>query len=157
MAIPTLNTNQFRQVPILGDLDLQIARSGVISGKVSPNQATALAAGTPVKLDSAITSGNVPMFVAAAQNDLAIGFVKRTLQSFSFNTGDVIEVVSFFGPVMWLLPNTTIAPGTQVENSSDGTTVQPFTSHSVRGIQLDPGVVNVLARVIITNAAAAHA
>lgn len=146
-----LNINQFDQQPVVGDLDLQIAASGTLTGQLSANQATALVAGSPVKLDAAITStGGFPQFVAAAAGDLAFGYIKRTVQSARFATGDKIEVVGAYGPVMWLLANSTMAAGIPVQtNASDPTIVEAVSSGKVRGILLDPGSAGVLVRVIL--------
>lgn len=146
-----ININSFAPTPVLGDLDLQIAESMTISGIISANQATALVAGTPVKLDSAITSGYVPQFIAAAATDLAIGYIKRTVQAASFSALDKVEIIGAFGPVMWLQAASTMAPGIPVQaNSSDATIVEVVGAGKVRGILLDPAVSGQLVRVIIS-------
>ncbi len=153
----TININQTEPLPVQGDLDLSIAQSQTISGQVSANQATALVGGQPVVLDSANTTLSFPQFKAAGQTDVAIGFVKRTVQANSFPTGADIEVVGDFGPVMWLTAANTIAPGGLVEDASGDLTVQAYTSASnkVRGIALDPGIATGVFRVIITDPVAA--
>lgn len=148
-----LNINQFQQIPVEGDLDLQIASSQTISGIVSANQATALTAGMAVKLDSAITSGNVPQFVAAGQDDVAIGYVKRTVQASSFSAADKVEITGNFGPVMWMTAAGSIACGAYVEQDSTGALIQTYTSHSKRGLMLDPVSTGQLGRVIIMSPA----
>ncbi len=146
----TININQFAPTPVLGDLDLQIAESSTISGILSANQATALVAGTPVIFDAAITSGYLPQFKAAAQSDLAFGYLKRTVQSASFSTLDKVEVVGLFGPVMWLSALSTMAPGIPVQsNTSDATVVEAVSGGKVRGILIDPAVTGQLVRVMI--------
>ena len=148
----TMNINQTEPTPVQGDLDLSIAQSQTISGQVSTNQATALVGGQPVKLDSANTTLSFPQFVAAAQGDVAIGYVKRTVQANSFPTGSDIEVVGDFGPCMWLTAAGAITPGQLVEDATGDLTVQAFTSNKVRGIALDPASASgVLLRVIITD------
>jgi hypothetical protein len=148
----SLNINQFQQQPVLGDVDLQIAQSLTITGQLSANQATALVAGTPVKLDSAITSGRYPQFVAAGATDLAFGYIKRTVQAATFSSGDKIEVVGAFPPVMWLSAASTMAPGIPVQsNASDATIVEAVTSGKVRGILLDPAVTGQLVRVLLAD------
>ena len=148
----TININSFAPTPVLGDLDLTIMETGTISGMLSVNQATALVAGTPVKFDSAITSGYFPQFIAAAQGDIAIGYIKRTVQAASFAAGDKIEVVGTFGPVMWLNANSTMAPGIPVQqNTSDATIVEAVSGQKTRGILLDPAVAGQLVRVILTS------
>jgi hypothetical protein len=144
----TINLNQFNQVPIAGQLDLQISKSGVITGEVSANQATALSPGQPVKLDSANT-GNVPLFVAAAASDVALGHVAYDVKKSQPVAGDPVSVAFHGGPVMWMLAKETIAPGARLEQNADGS-VQNVTSAKVRGIALDPGTAGQLFRVIIT-------
>ncbi len=152
----TININQQEPTPVQGDLDLSIAQSQTISGQVSVNQATALVGGQPVLLDSANTTMPFPQFVAAATSDVAIGFVKRTVQANSFPTGADIEVVGDFGPVMWLTAAAAITPGQLVEDASGDLTVQAHNSAKVRGIALDPASGSgILLRVIITDPVAA--
>lgn len=146
----TININQFAPTPVLGDLDLQIAESKTISGMLSANQATSLVAGSPVIFDSAITSGYLPQFKAAAASDLAFGYLKRTVQAATFATLDKVEVVGHYGPVMWLNALSTMAPGIPVQsNAGDATVVEVVTSGKVRGILIDPAVTGQLVRVMI--------
>ena len=154
----TLNPNTFEQSQIPGDLDLNIAMTGTISGLISANQATALAEGTPVKLDAAILTGRLPQFVAAAAGDLAIGYLRRTLRQTSFAAGDTCEVTMMPAPVMWLTAKGTVAMGAQVESdATDPTLVQTLASASCRGIALDPATDGKLLRVILNTAPLAHA
>ncbi len=147
----TININQFAQTPVQGDPDLQIASSFTITGILSANQASALNAGTPVKLDSAITSGQLPQFVAAAQGDRAFGFIKRTVKQSVFATGDKVEVMSLFGPVMWLTASGSIACGALLESDSTGAFVETKSSGALRGIAIDPAADGQLLRVLITD------
>lgn len=152
----TMNPNQFEQGLVPGDLDLNIAMTGIISGMVSANQATALAAGSPVKLDAAVTKGRLPQFVAAAVTDKAIGYVKRTLQKSSFVAGDIIEVTMDPKPVMWLVAGGTIAMGAAVETSGSDPTqvITAAGTNQVRGIALDPGTSGQMIRVVLYTRAA---
>lgn len=146
-----ININQFAPTPVLGDLDLQIAASGTISGQLSTNQGSSLVAGTPVKFDTAITEGSLPQFIAAAATDLAFGYIKRTVQAATFAALAKIEVVGAFGPVMWLTANSTMARGIPVQsNASDATIVEAVSSGKVRGILLDPGAAGRLVRVMLS-------
>jgi hypothetical protein len=147
----SININSFGQSPIQGDPDLQIALSHTVTGLISAAQVTGLNAGTPVKLDATVTAGNLPQFVAAAASDRAFGFIKRTAKQSVFNTGDKVEVMSLFGPVMWLTAKGTIACGALVENDSTGAFVQTKASGALRGIMLDPVTDGQLGRVIITD------
>lgn len=148
-----LNINQFTQVPVRGQLDLQTIRSGVIQGLISANQATALKAGDFVKLDSAITAGQFPQFVAAASTDSSMFALAFDVKKSSFVAGDICDITFFGGPVMWVVANGTINPGQAVESvGGSGTNVQVLAAAKQRGICIDPGVASALVRIIITNA-----
>lgn len=146
-----LNINQQQQTPVEGDLDLQIAQSQTITGLLSTNQATALVAGSAVKFDSAITTGTVPQFVAAADSEVAIGYIKRTVQAASFSAGDKIEVVGCFGPCMWLTAVGTIAMGATVEDTATPGSVQTKSSNKGRGLAIGPAVDGQLVRIMIAD------
>lgn len=147
----SININQFAQTPVQGDADLQIASSFTISGILSAAQVTSLNAGTPVKLDSTVTTGQLPQFVAAGASDRAFGFIKRTAKQSVFATGDKIEVMSLFGPVMWLTAEGSIACGALVESTADGAAVQTKASGALRGIAIDPATSGQLLRILITD------
>ncbi len=144
----TLNSNQFAQGNARGELDLQISKSGVITGQISANQATALNPGDFVKLDDANT-GPVPQFIAAADTDTGFGVLIRTVKSSSFSAGDPVEVAFLGGPVIWLKAGATIAPGAAVEDDSTGGVVTK-SADAQKGIALDPGTTGNLLRVILT-------
>lgn len=153
--VNTLNINQQQQTPIEGDLDLQIAESQTITGILSTNQGSSLAAGAAVKFDTAITAGSVPQFIAAADTDVAFGYIKRTVQASTFAAGDKIEVVGAYGPCMWLTANGTIAMGAAVEDTSTPGTVQTKASNKQRGIAIQPATNGQLLRVMILDPVAA--
>lgn len=151
----TLNINQFAQTAVLGQLDQQIARSGVIQGMVSAaNTTTPIVAGDAVDLDPAVTVVGAPQFITALNTDSAFGYMAYDVKADSVLTPGFIQVASFYnGPVMWLLAGGTIAPGAFVEQSTAGTVVTFGTSTSkVRGIALDPGATGALLRVILLGA-----
>src|SRR5262245_23300773 len=135
----TININQFDQQTVRGAVDLQISRSGVISGVVSPNQATALKAGDALKLDSAVTTGRTPNCVKAGTSDEALGFLVYDVQKSQPVAGDAIQVTFDGGPVTWQMAGGTIACGAAVESESDGDLIT-LASGSQRGIALDPAV-----------------
>lgn len=156
----TLYTNQFGQSVAVGDLDLDIMRSGRIAGILSPNQAAAVVAGAPAKIDTTIAyaAGSVINFLQAGQNDLAFGFFTPTVQNATFvgSTGGGIatpvQVAGMYGPVMWLIASETITPGATVYSDSGGTHVTVTASGSkARGIALDYAVSGQALRVMITN------
>lgn len=146
-----INTNSFAQTPVRGQLDLQIAKSGVIQGIVSVNQATALKAGDAVKLDT--TTGVVPSFVAAATTDVAIGNVVFDEKKASPVAGDYIQVALQSGcnVVIWAAAGATIVAGASVEDLS-AAVMQTLASGKMRGVALDPGTNGQLFRVILRNA-----
>lgn len=147
----TLNINQFEQVPIRGQLDLQIMKSGVIQGVVSASQGSALAPGDRVALDTA--SGNVPSFVAATLDVTAIGLVVFDEKKSAPVAGDYIQVTFFGGPVMWLTSAAAVSAGAQVEYNSSGK-VQALTTNKMIGIALDPATAaDQTIRVILRDAA----
>ncbi len=156
MSGTALYTNQFGQSVQIGNLDLDIMRSGRIAGILSPNQASAVVAGMPAKIDTAIayTAGSVINFLFAAQTELAFGFFTPTVQNFTFASGvpTPVQVAGLFGPVMWMLANGTITPGAVVYNDSTGAFVNvTMGSNKVRGIALDYAITGQALRVMITN------
>lgn len=162
-----LNPNMFEQVPVRGYPDLRISKRGVLSGQISPNQATNLKAGDFVKLDNTITAGTLPQFVKAASTDIAFGVLLATVQSATFGPSgnaagalDKVEVMFLTGEVYWANADVTaIIPGNPVESNANGN-VQALgtgSGFSQRGIALDYIPANGIGRVMITSAFAAHA
>ena len=147
----TVNSNQFKQVPVRGDMDLQISKSGVITGQISTNQATALLGGAFVKLDTANT-GPVPQFVAAATSDTGVllGSIIRNTKQDSYSALDYVEVASPVGPVIWVVAGGTIAPGAEVEDTGSST-VQTKSAGALRGFALDPGSNGNMMRIVLVN------
>jgi hypothetical protein len=152
-----LYTNQFGQSVAVGNFDLDIMRTGRIAGILSPNQASAVEAGYPAKIDTTIAyaPGSVINFLQAGQDDLAFGFFAPTVQNFTFAAAGVatpVDVAGFYGPVMWLVANATITPGATVYNDSTGGFITVTASGSkARGIALDYAVNGQALRVMITN------
>lgn len=143
-----LNINQFQQVPVRGQTDLQISKSGVITGQISTNQATALNPGDFIKLDSAAT-GPVPQFVAAAVGDTGLGCLIFDVKRASFSAGDYCEIAFLGGPVIWLTAGATIAPGAAVEDNGSDQVITK-SANAQKGIALDNGTTGNLLRVILT-------
>lgn len=78
------NVNQFAQAPILGQLDLE-TQGTVVTVRISANQATALVAGQPFKVEN--SAGGVPAVLALASSaDPAHGFIVRNLKDQNFPT-----------------------------------------------------------------------
>lgn len=152
----TLNINSFEQVAVLGQLDQQIARSGVIQGMVSAaNTTTAIKSGDCVNLDPAVTVVGAPQFTTALLTDVSFGFMVFDPKASSVLTPGVIQVaMRWTGPTIWLLAGGTIAPGALVESTAAAGTVVTFgtSSSKVRGLALDPGTVGNLLRVVLVGA-----
>ena len=144
-----ININQFAQTPVRGQLDLQIAKSGVLSGEISVNEAGSIEAGDPVKLDPAAT-GAVPQFLAAGPTDDAIGYLVYDVKRTTLVARDAAQVSYFGGPVMFMEAETALNPGVQVEQNANGK-VQVLNTGKLRGLTLDPVAIGGLFRVIILN------
>lgn len=142
-----LNLNQQEQVAVKGQLDLQISRSGIISGVVDASQTTDLVAGQPVKLYASNTGSEVK-FVAALESEVAIGHVIRDVQG-KYGAGAAIQVAGSFGPVMFLEAGATVTPGARVENDDATDTVQAVSAGKCRGIAIDYATVGQLTRVML--------
>lgn len=149
-TLPPFNINQFQQAPVIGQVDLQITRSGVITGMLSANQSGSVVAGQAVKLDPAITEGFNPQFLSVADNADCIGIILRTVKAASFSALDEVEVAYFGGPVIWECAGATLTPGAQVEFATSGGVpfAQPLASGKIRGVALDPATINQLFRMI---------
>lgn len=153
----TLNINQFAQVAVLGQLDQQISRSGVIQGMVSAaNTTTPIDAGDAVDLDSANTTVGAPQFVTALNSDSSFGYMIYDVKSSNVLTPGFIQVAcNFTGPVMWLIAGGTIAAGAFVEQTAAAGTVATYgtSTSKLRGVALDPGTTGALLRVILVGGA----
>lgn len=160
---PTVYINQFKQSVAPGDVDLAISQNKFFSAALAPSQATALVAGQRVKLDVTNTNATLPLVVAAADNEDAIGVIKKTVKKGIFQPnlggagtiGDIVEVGYFLGPVIWQVASATIAPQDQVECA--GQTIggqlypffQPLASGKLAGLALDPAVNNGIFRMFV--------
>ena len=142
-----LNLNQREQVPVAGQLDLQISRSGIISGVIDASQSTDVVAGQSAKLYASNTGAEVK-FVAAAAGDVALGLFVRDIKKSTMAAGDAVQVAGNFGPVMWMEAAETVTPGERVEVSVGGT-VQAASGGKCRGIVIDYATVGLLTRVMI--------
>lgn len=154
-SVPNVSINQFAQTPAPAQVDLQITKAGVLTGKLSASVVGFLNAGCAVKLDPA-TIGQNPNFLPAADNEDAFGLIIRTPKRASFQAGDEIQVTMLDGVVIWAVANATVAPGDQLEfvtvtSGSPATSqafAQPLASGKLRGLALDPAAVSTLFRMI---------
>lgn len=154
----TININSFMQTAVRGQLDQQIAASGVLQGQVAPsNTTTPLLPGDAVDLDSTQTVVGAPQFVKALYTDSAFGYMAFDVKSSSVLTPGFIQVATGYrGPVIWLTAGGTIAPGAFVEQANSGTydvVAYGTSSSKIRGVALDPGSLGNLMRVILLQAA----
>jgi hypothetical protein len=147
-----LNPNQFAQTPVKGAVDLNLMKSGILSGIVSANQSGTLYAGQRVKLDTSAQAG-VPSFVSAAYNEYAVGIVIATPKANSFTAYDKCQVaMNYVGPIVWMEASAAITAGTVVESvQADLTLVAPLgTTNKKVGLALDGASTSgQLIRVII--------
>ena len=151
----TFYTNQFGQQVAVGDIDLGIMQYGAVTGILSPNQAspaTTVQAGAPAKIDTTITSGYVVNFLQAAITEVAIGVFRRTTNQAIFSQLDVVEVALNGGPVIWLLANATITPGSTVYQDVNNLVVNTGGGAKSRGIALDYAVAGQVLRVLLVSA-----
>lgn len=132
-----LNPNQFQQVPIPGQLDLQITRGGTLSGMIASSVTDSLPAGSPVKLDSTNT-GPLPKFVAADDDDDFVFILPYSDKQDSYTGDDPVEVPCFLGPVLWAVAGEAITPGAVLEQANTTFKWAPVATHSPRAIALDP-------------------
>lgn len=104
--------NSFAQAPFLGQLDLKVGPTNVVAVQIDASQATALYAGSFVKIvDSA---DGVPKVVGVAANsDEALGCIVYDIKSKQYVAGDRAEL-AMSGSVIFLYATTAIARGVQV-------------------------------------------
>ena len=148
-TVPPMNINQFGLQGAPGQVDLQITRAGVLTGKLGTVSGS-LKAGARVKLDATLAAGFCPQFVAAADNADAVGVIIRTAKKSEFVTGDLVQV-AIQGTVVWAVANATIAPNDQLEaaTTSGQAFMQPIATGSLAGLAIDPAVQNGLFRMIV--------
>jgi len=149
-TVPQVQSDQFVQSPMKGDLDLSIMHAGVVVGRIySAGAADTFAAGSRVKLDTTFaTPGALPRFVAAADSEAAHGVLKRTSQKALFVVNDIVEVQLGGNPaIMWQVAGATITPGLSVGMAS-GFIVASDGTHTAMGIGLDYATDSTMIRVI---------
>lgn len=112
VATPTLNVNQFAQIPVLGQLDLE-TQGTVFTGATSVNQATALVAGQPVTVEN--SGGGVPKVLALSSAAVAANaVVVRNLKDGNFPASARVELAGD-NTIIWLLSNAAINRWAPVE------------------------------------------
>ena len=146
-TVPPVQTDQFEQTAVRGDLDLAIMKSGLIVGALGPVSGDgSLIAGDRVKLDTSVTTPGTIRFIAAADGEEAFGAIKRTAKQASFVEGEQLEVTFQGGPVMYQVAGATVRPGFGVEMFEGF--VREIAAAKQFGLALDFAVVDGLIRVI---------
>ena len=153
---PLLNLNQFSQQPVLGQLALGIGSWPIVRQVViSPNQATALAAGQAVKYDTAVTANptGLPPIIACAANAYADGYLLYDVQhQGAALTANVVVQIVLQGAVWMLVEGTTVDSGSVLEDGADVGSMEPFatTGNYPRGVSLDYATSGQLFRADLT-------
>lgn len=153
--VPSFQTDQFDNTnPARGDLSEAIAKSGVLAGVLT---AGTLHAGDRVKLDSTVTTPGFIGFVAAADNEVAFGVIKRTVKQATFiattdpggsEDTNKVEVAFAGGQAVYEVGGTTLTPGTPVAMSS-GFLAAVDGTHLQMGLLIDYVTQSSVGRVII--------
>ena len=147
MPYPTYSSNAFNNVnPARGALAEAIMKSGVLTGLLGG--VASLVAGDRVKLDTTNVVPGTLVFVAAADNEAAIGSIKFNAKQNTFAPGDTLEVTFSGGQVMYHVGGGTLTPGTPVALSS-GYLAAVDGSHLQMGLLIDYVTANAVGRVIM--------
>jgi hypothetical protein len=154
-----LQINQFQQVPVLGQVEMEPLQTGTLSCQVSPNQATALVSGQRVTLDTTITvgPGKPPQIISGGGTSKCIGVVIHSAKQDSFNALDMVEIAYFGGPIIWLLNTAVaIAPGADCEDNGAAPGLMQVTSggNTKIAVALDYIPASTLGRYILMGVAA---
>jgi hypothetical protein len=147
MGKPTYSTNAFNNVnPARGQLADAISKSGVLTGVLGG--AAAAYSGDRVKLDTTNTVPGKLVFVAAADNEAAVGCIKSISKQDTYAVGDTLEVTFSGGQVMYHVSGGTLTPGTPVALSSDYLAAVDG-AHLQMGLLIDYCTQYTLGRVIM--------
>lgn len=148
----TQNLNQFGQLPVLGQLDLQSRGGTILTGQISSAQVTSLVPGQACKIED--SAGGVPKLLSCADTDQADGFIVFTLKDQNFPTLARAEF-ALFGSVMYMNSNAAIARNGRVEAKNADQTVGPAGGvNPVIGWALDKATASgQLIRIFITTEA----
>ena len=129
------NMNQFAQSPLKGDL-AKIVNPSTISAQVDIGAASALVAGTMVKLTTS-TGHTILVDTAAATTQNPLGFVIYSPKKDSWTGGDALEI-AMNGSVIYLEAAEAISRGRSLEYVASGAKVRASRgSNPVIGIALD--------------------
>jgi hypothetical protein len=152
-----LQINQFQQVPVLGQVEMEPLQTGVLSCQVSPNQATSILAGYRVTLDTTITNGpgKVPQIISlAGATTQSLGVMIHSAKQDTFNALDMCEVAYFGGPIVWLMNTAVAITPFQVCEDNGSNLMQAYTSNKKVAVALDYIPASTLGRYILLGIAA---
>ncbi len=108
----SLDQNQFVESPVIGQLDLKVGPTNVVSAQIGSAQSGTLHAGQAVKMVD--EAGGIPKVIACdADEDAVLGFIVYDVRNKGFIAGSYCEI-ALKGSVMWLVATTAIARGAQV-------------------------------------------
>lgn len=124
------NINQFRQTPVVGDLDLEFQGS-VVSARISADQVTAIVPGQALKIQNSGGSGVPNLLATAADTDIPWAVAMRNIKNATFPALAMLEVARE-GSVMFMTAGAAIARGAPVEISS--TTFKVITAAGINPV-----------------------
>jgi hypothetical protein len=150
MAQNIQNLNQFRQTPMIGQLDMLVNNNVLACRIYSGSVATVLTAGQAMKLVDQV--GEIPVIDIAAVTDKVFGFIVHNMKGDTFVKGDVVDL-ALKDSVMYMQASAAIARGAKVQVDVTGPTVATLTSLATNcqvGISLDkPSAAGAMTRVLI--------
>jgi hypothetical protein len=128
--------NQFLQTPEKGYLDLQTGLNNVITCVHKAGEATALTAGTAVKIVDSYTS--IPAVESCdADTEIPFGFVVNNIKDTDFPAEARLEV-ALAGTVMFMVAGAAIARGANVSfQVATGKVITQATTDTITGQALD--------------------
>lgn len=155
-------TNQERITPILGMLDFnQPATATILDAIVSPNQATPLQPGMPVKLDTSVTVPGVWQVVAATDADIPWGMVIYNVTKNLVPTPGQVKVATpgvGGNPIIWHVAGAAITLGQYLQYDTTGAIdMIPVAAGKQIAQALDPAPQGALFRIALLAAAFAAA
>lgn len=158
MGSPFNITNQESITPILGMLDFnQPGTATILDAIVSPNQATALQPGMPVKLDASITVPGVWQVVAADDTDIPWGMVIYNITKNLVGTPGQVKVAipgAGGNPIIWHVAGASLTLGQYLQYNTDSSiSMIPVDTGKQIAQALDPAPMGGLFRLALLSAA----
>jgi hypothetical protein len=158
MGSPINITNQERITPILGMLDFnQPGTATILDAIVSPNQATPIQPGMPVKLDVSVTIPGVWQVVAATDTDIPWGMAIYTVRKNLLSAQDQVKVAipsAGGNPIIWHVAGEAITLGEYLQYNTDSSISMIGVGAGKQIAQaLDPAASGALFRLALLSAA----